>query len=157
MTEKKFKQALAKIPYSVSVVTVGVGGIENGLTVSWLSQVSFTPPLIMFSIDKQHYSTELLEGTPNFVVNLLGDDQVKVAGHFARQSMVGDDKIDAYPWKEAASGCAILTDALAYYDCEVVARHDVGDHWLVVGEVKDAGILREGTPLTSLTGPRYTG
>ncbi len=156
MSKSKYQEVLSRIPYGVSVVTVGVGGIENGLAVSWLSQVSFDPPMLMFSIDKGHYSTDLLEDNPVFVVNLLGEDETKIAAHFARQSMAGDDKIDRFPWHAAESGCAILDSALAYFDCEVTARHEAGDHWIIVGEVKDAGVLNDGKPLTSLHGLHYT-
>ncbi len=155
MSKSEHQEVLSRIPYGVSIVTVGVGGVENGLAISWLSQVSFDPPMIMFAIDKGHYSADLLNDNPVFVVNLLKEGQLKIATHFARQSMVGDDKLDAYSWHEAQSGCAILDDALAYYDCEVVAAHEAGDHLLIVGEVKDAGILNDGTPLTSLHGIRY--
>ncbi len=155
MSNANFQEVLSRIPYSVSIVTVGVGGVENGLAISWLSQVSFDPPMIMFAIDKGHYSKDLLEDNPVFVVNLLAEGQLRIASHFARQSMVGDDKLDRYAWHPAASGCAILDEALAYYDCEVVATHEAGDHLIVVGEVKDAGILNDATPLTSLHGIRY--
>ena len=83
MGEKVFAKELSKIPYSVCVVTVGLGGTENGLTVSWITQVSFDPPMILFAIDKKHYSTELVEDVPSFVVNVLRDDQIPVAGHFS--------------------------------------------------------------------------
>jgi flavin reductase (DIM6/NTAB) family NADH-FMN oxidoreductase RutF len=155
MSEKRFQEVLAKIPYSVCVVTVGLGGLENGLTISWLSQVSFDPPMLAFSIDKQHYSAELVEDVPNFVVNLLGEDGLKIAGHFAKQSMTGDSKIEGVDHRTTETGLAILTDALAYYECDVVAQHEAGDHWIIIGEVTDAAILNDGAPLTSAQGLRY--
>lgn len=155
MSDMRFKEELAKIPYSVCVVTVGLGGLENGLTVSWLSQVSFDPPMLMFSIDKNHYSTELLEDVPSFVVNLLRADQLKLAGHFAKRSMRGDPKIDEVAVRSTDTGLAIIEEALAYYECDVVARHEAGDHYVVIGEVTNAEVLNDGEPLTSRHGIRY--
>ena len=155
MSDKKFSDVLAKIPYSVSVVTVGVGGVENGLAVSWFSQVSFEPPMLMFSIAKTHYSTDLLKDHPNFVLNLLSADQKDVAAHFAKQSMLGEDKIDKFPTKLAASDVPILTDALAYFDCQVREMVEAGDHLLVLAEISDAGLLKQGQTLTSDSGMRY--
>ncbi|MBW2524064.1 MAG: flavin reductase [Deltaproteobacteria bacterium] len=155
MSEKRFQDELSKIPYSVCVVTVGLGGLENGLTVSWLTQVSFDPPMLAFSIDKKHYSAELIEDVPSFVVNLLREDQLEIAGHFAKRSMTGDAKIDGVDYRATETGLAILTDALAYYECDVVAQHEAGDHWVVIGEVTDAGVLNDGAPLTSAKGLRY--
>jgi flavin reductase (DIM6/NTAB) family NADH-FMN oxidoreductase RutF len=157
MSDKKFSDALAKIPYSVSVVTVGLGGVENGLTVSWCSQVSFTPPMLMFSIAKTHYSTDLLKDHGRFVLNLLSSEQSKVAAHFAKQSMLGEDKIDQFPTRPAKSDVPILTEALAYFDCRVTETVEAGDHLIVLGAIEDAGVLNQGKTLTSDSGMRYRG
>jgi flavin reductase (DIM6/NTAB) family NADH-FMN oxidoreductase RutF len=156
MAEKAFAKELAKIHYSVCVVTAGIGGTENGLTVSWLTQVSFEPPMLALAVDKRHYSTELLEDVPHFVVNLLRDDQAKIAGHFAKQSTTKERKIDQVATKQTSSGLAILTEALAYYECDLVARHEAGDHFVLIGKVVDAAVLNDGAPLTSASGLRYT-
>ena len=155
MSEAPFADALSKISYAVSVVTVGAGGVENGLTISWLTQVSAKPPLLLFSIHKDHYSRERLDDHPHFVVNLLGEDQAKMAAHFAKASMVGADKIDEFATHAGANDVPILDEALAYFDCDVSAIHEVGDHLLVVGLVKEAHVQRQGAPLTSASGLRY--
>jgi len=136
-------------------VSVGRGGVENALTVAWMSQASFDPPMIVFSVDKRHYSEELLRGTKNFVVNILADDQSKLAGRFARQSMVGDDKFAAVETRESDGGARILKDALAWLDCEVEAIHPAGDHLLVLGRVNDGAVARKGSCLTTASGLRY--
>lgn len=157
MTKRNFSEVLAKIPYGVSVVTMGRGGakVENGLTISWLSQVSFDPPMLMVAVDKLHYSVDLLRSTKNFCVNLLGEDQGALAGRFARQATTGDDKLAEVAQRPADSGAAILTDAIAYFDCEVSSMVEAGDHLLVIGTVEDAGVLGDGTPMTSASGLRY--
>ena len=157
MSKSDFSDVLAKIPYGVSVVTMGRGGaqVENGLTISWLSQVSFEPPLLMVAVDKLHYSVDLLRSTKNFCVNLLGDDQAALAGRFARQATTGDDKLAEVAQRPADSGAAILTDAIAYFDCEVTSMVEAGDHMVVIGRVEDAAVLRELAPLTSASGLRY--
>ncbi|RLB55811.1 MAG: hypothetical protein DRI90_19185 [Deltaproteobacteria bacterium] len=155
MSDGKFKKELGQLPYGVSVVTVGFGSTSNGLAVSWLSQVSFDPPMLMFAIDKLHYSTELVEDMPSFVVNLLGDDQIELASHFAKRSMADEQKLDAYDTKETEAGQIILSDALAYYACDVVATHEAGSHWIVIGQVTEAAVLRDGAPLTTAHGLRY--
>lgn len=154
MSESDIAAVLKKIPYPVSVVSVGTGGAENGLTISWLSQVSFNPPMIMFAMDKNHYSN-LPIGSKSFVVNLLKSNQNHIAGHFARQSMQGENKIEEFPTREAASGSPILTDALAFLDCEMEKSIEIGDHILYIGKVIDAGVLNDGQPLTSASGMHY--
>jgi flavin reductase (DIM6/NTAB) family NADH-FMN oxidoreductase RutF len=157
MTNNDFSDVLAKIPYGVSVVTMGRGGakVENGLTVSWMSQVSFSPPMLMVAVDKLHYSLDLLRSTKNFCVNLLGDDQSALAGRFAKQATTGDDKLGDVAQRPAESGAAILTDAVAYFDCEVTSMVEAGDHMLVIGRVDDAALVKDRTPMTSAAGLRY--
>ena len=155
MSNSDFDKVLRTFPTGISVVTVGRGGVENGLTVSWASPVSFDPPLFMIAVNRNHYSTEFLDSTKNFVINVLKKDQTGLAGHFAKPSFSDRDKLSGVATREAPSGAAILTDALAYFDCEVIDSHNYGDHTIYIGRVIDAGILGEGDPLTTLEGMRY--
>jgi flavin reductase (DIM6/NTAB) family NADH-FMN oxidoreductase RutF len=155
MLQEKVGEALRKLPLPVTVATVGRGGVDNALTISWVAPLSFDPPRLMMAVDKLHYSVEFLESTKNFVINVLGGDQSKLAGHFARQSMSDEDKLDEVRTREAPSGGAILTDALAYFDCEVHAIHEAGDHLMVVGTILEAEVLRDGEPLHTTAGLRY--
>jgi flavin reductase (DIM6/NTAB) family NADH-FMN oxidoreductase RutF len=157
MSNSDFNEVLAKIPYGVSVVTMGRGGakVENGLTISWMSQVSFNPPMLMVSVDKLHYSVDLLRSTKNFCVNLLGEDQLPLAGRFAKQATTGEDKLADVAQRTAESGAAILTEAVAYFDCEVASIVEAGDHLVVIGQIEDAAMLRDQAVLTSASGLRY--
>jgi flavin reductase (DIM6/NTAB) family NADH-FMN oxidoreductase RutF len=157
MSKSDFSDVLAKIPYGVSVVTTGRGGtqVENGLTVSWLSQVSFVPPMLMVAVDKLHYSVDLLRSTKSFCVNLLADNQAALAARFAKPATTADDKLASVAQRPAASGAAILTDAVAYFDCEVVNLVEAGDHLLVIGRIEDAEVLKDAAVLTSASGLRY--
>lgn len=156
MKPQVFGDVLRKFPMPVTVVTVGRGGADNALTVSWAAPVSFDPPQMMVALDKLHYSVDFLRSTRNFAINVLREGQEKAAGHFARQSIVGEDKLDAVTTRDGETGAAILTDALAYFDCEVMAIHDVGDHVIVIGRVVDASVANDGQPLvTTSTGLRY--
>jgi flavin reductase (DIM6/NTAB) family NADH-FMN oxidoreductase RutF len=157
MSDSNFSDVLAKIPYGVSVVTMGRGGakVENGLTVSWMSQVSFQPPMLMIAVDKLHYSADLLRSTKNFCVNLLGQDQAALAGRFAKQATTAEDKLETVATQPADSGAAILTEAVAYFDCEVASIVEAGDHLVVLGTIDDAALLRDRPVLTSASGLRY--
>jgi flavin reductase (DIM6/NTAB) family NADH-FMN oxidoreductase RutF len=156
MKGEQFTEVLRKLPLVVTVVTVGRGGVENGLTVSWIAPASFEPPQLMFAVDKLHYSVDFLRSTRNFAVNVLKEGQQRVAGHFARQTMAGEDKLGAVKTREGVTGAAIFADAAAWFDCELAAVHEAGDHLIVVGKVVDAGVQGEAPPLTtSAAGMQY--
>lgn len=156
MAKDKFQEVLAKFPLGVSVATLGRGGVESALTISWMSPVSFEPPHVMIAVDKLHLSVDFLKSTKNFVLNLLKADQAKLAGVFAKQSVQGENKLAGVKTREAPSGAPILTDALAYLDCEVAQTLEVGDHLLFIGKVTECDVLNDAEPLTTLGGPRYT-
>ena len=155
MDSKSFAEVLRKFPLAVSVVTVGRGGAENALTVSWATPVSFEPPMFLVAVNRVHYSLDFVKSTRNFTVNVLAEGQEKLAGQFARQSMQGEDKLSGVPHREGQTGAAILTDAVAYFDCELVSWLEAGDHHLIVGRVVDAGVLHDAKPLAGGAALRY--
>lgn len=155
MAQETFADVLRKFPQAVSVVTVGRGGVENALTVSWASPVSFDPPQMMISVDRLHYTADFLRSTKNFCLNVLREGQQRLAGQFARQTMADEKKTEGVPTRESDTGAAILTEALAYFDCEITAIHETGDHLVVVGKVVDAAVLGEGEPLALNAALRY--
>lgn len=156
MTIDQFAEVLKRVPKAVAVVTVGRGGAENAFTVSWMSPVSFDPPQLMISVDRLHYSLEFIRSTGNFAVNVLRKGQERASAHFARQAMSDEDKLERFATREATTGAAILDGCLAWFDCELDAIHETGDHVIVVGRVVDAGVHEEGSPLMTHAGLRYT-
>ncbi len=149
MEKEELKQALEKLSYGVYVVTMGIEKYSNALTASWVTQVAFEPPLVAVSIYKERYSKELAEGMKIFALNILGQDQRNLALRFTKPAKVGEDKFAGVPLQTGTTGAPILSEAVAYLDCEVVQTVPVGDHVLFVGEIKDAKALRPGECLTT--------
>ncbi|MBS1108719.1 MAG: flavin reductase domain protein FMN-binding [Anaeromyxobacteraceae bacterium] len=155
MDSASFAEVLRKFPLAVSVVTVGRGGAENALTVSWATPASFEPPMFLVAVDRLHYSVDFVKSTRNFTVNVLAEGQEKLAGQFARQSMQGEDKLAGVAHREGQTGAPILTDAVAYFDCELAFYVEAGDHYLLVGRVVDAAVLRDARALVGGSALRY--
>ncbi|MGA8891185.1 MAG: flavin reductase family protein [Anaeromyxobacteraceae bacterium] len=155
MDPASFADVLRRFPLAVTVVTVGRGGAENALTVSWATPCSFEPPMFLVAVDRLHYSIDFVKSTRNFAVNVLGEGQERLAGQFARQSMQGEDKLAGVAHREGETGSPILEDAVAYFDCELSFFVEAGDHFLLVGRVVDAGALRDGRPLVGGAALRY--
>jgi flavin reductase (DIM6/NTAB) family NADH-FMN oxidoreductase RutF len=151
--EERAQAALDKLQYNVGVVTVGRGGAESGLTVSWLTQVSFEPAILAFAVDKRHTSMEFLRSTGQFIVNLLGDEQRALAAHFAQpaSSRPTKVKVDRVPNRPSDDGGAILSDAVAWIECDVLEIKEVGDHFLVLGSVEDGYVERDAVVMTSVS------
>lgn len=154
------KIALRKFPHGIYVVGVKQGPHRNAFTATWLTQVSFTPPLVAVGIKKDSHSLEMIKIDRVFSVNILGKDQKALAEHFVRPAAVVGEKLASVPNRVGKTGAPILEEAIAYVECEVrEIANEHGDHALVIGEVVEAGVRsKDGPALTLLdTGWHYGG
>jgi 3-hydroxy-9,10-secoandrosta-1,3,5(10)-triene-9,17-dione monooxygenase reductase component len=69
-----------------------------------------------------------------------------------RAAPAGADRFAGIDWELGHSGVPLLTGALATVECEIVAEHAAGDHWIVVGRVEALHTRRAGEPLIFFAG-----
>ena len=129
-----FKQ----ISHGIYVIGVSDGIHQNAFTAAWVMQASFDPLLLALSINPEHYSYKLLQAGGICTVNVLGQRQQAIAEHFGRPGL--RDKMAGFQWQ-------ILSESLAYFDCEVSHYADAGDHKIAICTVIDAAMLNQGQPL----------
>ena len=71
------KILLRKIPHGLFIC--GVKDDEknevNGFTASWVTQGSFTPPLVVMAVRAEGSSHEIIKNTGKFSLNVLKSDQ----------------------------------------------------------------------------------
>ena len=152
------RQALRSIVHGVYVIGVRDGDKLNAFTATWVTQVSFEPPLVAVAIRKDSVSFQMIEKSRVFVLNFLASGQKSLAQHFLKPAHLGGDKLEGISRRAGATGAPILADAAAYVECRVKGIHPDGDHAIVVGEVVEAGVQREAEPLTlKETGWHYGG
>jgi flavin reductase (DIM6/NTAB) family NADH-FMN oxidoreductase RutF len=152
------KIALRKIPHGVYIVGVKQDAQVNAFTGTWLTQVSFTPPLVALGVRKDSHSFEMMTHGKVFSVNLLGKDQKPIAEHFVKAAEAGE-KLKGVRYRSGKTGAPILEDAIAYVECEVrEIANQLGDHAIVIGEVVEAGVQKDEPALTLMdTGWHYGG
>ena len=134
------------LTHGVYVITTRSGKQRGGFTAAWLTQVSFTPPLLAFSINPQHYSYGLLQASGVCTVNVLSCQQLPIAQLFGKRR--GAAKLADVAWYEQAGSAPILAGALAYFHCTVSHKTQAGDHELLVCQVINAALLQQGQPLS---------
>lgn len=158
MNSEVRKKALRSMVHGVYVIGVRDGEKSNAFTATWLTQVSFEPPLIAAGIRKDSVSFQMIERSHVFVLNILGSGQKELAQHFLKPAHLGGDKLAGYAYRPGVTGAPILEEALAHLECRVREIVSGGDHSIVIGEVIDVGVHREGDPLTlKETGWHYGG
>ena len=134
--------AFTALVHGVYVITTRLGDRLNGMTASWVSQVSLSPLLLMVSIAPPRYSHDLIKESGFFAVNVLTAEQVDLGKRFGFQSGRRVDKFAGLEYLTAATGSPILPQAYAFFDLKLVETFPAGDHTLFVGEVLEAKILQ---------------
>jgi flavin reductase (DIM6/NTAB) family NADH-FMN oxidoreductase RutF len=124
----------------VYVVGVASGEVRNAFTAAWVMQVSFDPLLLALSINQRHSSYGLLKEGRTFSINVLKKSQLDLADHYGRPAGT-DKKLTSEEWTTGRFGLPLLREALAWFECQVVAEHPAGDHVLVVGKVINGELL----------------
>jgi flavin reductase (DIM6/NTAB) family NADH-FMN oxidoreductase RutF len=145
-----FRQVLGQYPTGVSVVTaIGADGQPVGLAVGSFTSVSLDPPLVGFLPDKRSTSWPKVQAAGRFCVNVLAADQEAICRRFAAK---GADKFDGLRWRSAGSGAPIIDDVLAWIDCDLELVHEAGDHYMVMGRVRELAVERSSLPLVFYQG-----
>jgi flavin reductase (DIM6/NTAB) family NADH-FMN oxidoreductase RutF len=150
MDEKIKKTALQHITYGLYVIGSKGKGDSNGMTANWLTQISFDPPLVALAVEATAHTRTLIGESKIFSVNVLppGAPEDLLVAFTKPQKRVGN-KFEKYETADGkATGAPILKDALSFFECKVIDQRKAGDHILFIGEVVNAGVLKEGNPLT---------
>ena len=146
--EKAWLQAFGKMTYGLYVLTTSHGTEINGMIASWVSQVSYAPPMLMAAVHPNRYSHRLVEQSGHFVLQALARTQIALVGRFKGADPLA--KFDSIEWFRGETGCPVLKDCIAFLECRVVDTYRPGNHSLFVGEVLEAQVQSEGELLTTL-------
>jgi flavin reductase (DIM6/NTAB) family NADH-FMN oxidoreductase RutF len=149
VNESAKQTVLRHFPYGLYAVTVMSEGEDHGMTANWVMQAAFTPPMVAVAIGNDSKSLPMIRDARAFAINVLATGQRDLAAELARSSSQRPYKLHAVPTRPAPrTGAPILADGLGWLECRLVATMPSGDHTLVLGEVVEAGVEREGQPLT---------
>ena len=125
----------------VYIVTVEDQGQFNGVTTPWVTQLSYDPPMVMVAISPLRKCHEMITNSGQFAVNVLASGQVDVASRFGLTTGREMYKCEGVVPERSPAGNPLLSNVVAYIDCELVKTVAVGDHSLFVGEVIGAEVL----------------
>lgn len=129
------------------------------MTLNWLTQVSFDPPLLAAAVENDAHSLKLVREGGVFTVNIPArEDGKALLEIFVRPQRRVGDKLGGVAFRTAVTGAPILEAATGYLECRVRELIRTGDHTLVVGEVVEAGLISDRAPITMAdTGWHYAG
>jgi flavin reductase (DIM6/NTAB) family NADH-FMN oxidoreductase RutF len=142
MDEDAKRQVLRRIPYGMYVMTAIADGRPAASTLTWMSQCSFHPPLLMIGVQTNSRVHEAVEASGAIAVNFLAEEQQDVAeGFFRPPSDPDGEHLHGLSWSPApATGSPLLAGLPAWLEARVTDRVDRGDHTVYVCEVLGAGL-----------------
>ena len=139
-----FRAALGRFASGITVVTARDDkGRDHGMTVSAFCSVSLEPAYVLVSIGHEASMHQLMMRAKHVGISVLSREQEALSRRFADPE---SDRFDGVGYSRGENGVALLDDALVHLECEVVARHEAGDHTLVVCGVERAA-AHDGRPL----------
>ncbi|MGQ0546045.1 MAG: flavin reductase family protein [Betaproteobacteria bacterium] len=133
--------------YTTGIAVIGARSADGtlvGMTANSFTSVSLNPPLVLFCPARSLSAFSTYSTASHFSASILPAGTEATSNHFARSK---SGKWDRMPHRLSELGLPFLEAALASFDCEVVARHDGGDHLIVVGRVLTVRLSQVEEPL----------
>jgi len=144
-------RAFFKLSYGLYLITSKYGDQANGYIANTAFQVTADPPQIAISCHKDNYSAEIIDKSKIFAVSVLEKDTPsEFIGLFGYNSGREKNKFATEEFETGKTGAPIIkNNSIAYFECEVVEKFDVGSHILFIGKVVEGELLQaDKNPLT---------
>jgi flavin reductase (DIM6/NTAB) family NADH-FMN oxidoreductase RutF len=152
------RRVLWKMPSGLYVLgSTDRGERRNGMTINWVTQLSFDPKWIGVSVEQTAFTHELIEAGGCFSLNLIDLEDRAIVRKFTKpvEADLEASTLNGFPYVEKVTGAPILSQAVAYIDCTVQEKVAVGHHTLFLGEVVDSAFLKdEDTPVLRMEDTR---
>ena len=143
-------KALYNIPYGLYVLTVK-GEKLNGCVINTLQQVTSNPERISITVNKDNYTTSLIEKSKEFNISILDiNTSFETIKNFGFSSGRDVDKFENFKdFKLSKNGLPYITkNTNSYLSAKVVSKIDVGTHITFVADVTEDVVLSEVESIT---------
>jgi flavin reductase (DIM6/NTAB) family NADH-FMN oxidoreductase RutF len=147
------KRTLRLLSNGMYVMTSAHGTQYGAATLTWISQASFKPPLLMAAVRPASNVFKCLALSRVAAIHILDADQKDIAQRFFSPTRVVEDTINGEPFVPGLTRAPILRNARAHVECEVRQILIRGDHAMVVLEVIAAECHGDIQPLTVAASP----
>lgn len=154
VTPAAMRRTMADFASGVTIVTTRWQDVAHAMTATAFCSVSLDPPLVLVCVAKTSRFHAAVTRADGWAVSLLSAAQEPVARHFSNRGRDLLTQFDQVPSSPAPlSGSPLIEGALAWLECVTDARHDAGDHTILVGRVlRTSDESATGEPLTYYRG-----
>jgi flavin reductase (DIM6/NTAB) family NADH-FMN oxidoreductase RutF len=133
----EFRVAMRELAGAVSVISCGMGGRRTGFTATSVASLCLEPPTLIVCVNRSSSSWPALRESRRFGVNVLSASHRDLAHRFAGVSGAdGSARYEGGEWIAQRSGTALLSDALAAFDCWIEDIVERRSHAIIIGRVE---------------------
>lgn len=153
------RKTLRLLSNGVYVLTSRSEDRYGAATVTWVSQASFKPPLIMAAVRRESNVFKCLAESRSAVLHIVGDRQQEIARRFFFPTHAVAGTINGEAFMDGRTAAPVLPNLPAYIECELERIVDTeGDHAIVILRAIEADCRDEVRPLTMAQTPwKYGG
>jgi flavin reductase (DIM6/NTAB) family NADH-FMN oxidoreductase RutF len=153
------RRVLWKMPSGLYVVgTTDKGERRNAMTLNFASQLSFDPKWMGIGVEREAFTHELISGAGVFSLCLVDREDRAIVRKFTKPVDVdlAAHTLNGFPYFDGSvTGAPVLSQAVAYVECEVRQTVAIGDHSLFLAEIVNAAFLKdEDTPVLRMEDTR---
>lgn len=127
-----FQEGFRQLASGVSIVTTRHDGEDLGIAATSVSSLSADPPSLLVCINQNSGVHDRLLETGRFCVNVLAEEHEEISQCFGNPALK-NQRFANGDWVDR--DLPVLKDALASFECSVVASHAFGTHTIVVGQI----------------------
>lgn len=139
-------KAIGRIAGGLYIISAAKGGARSAMLASWVAQASFKPLGFTVAVAKDRAIESFMQVGDRFVLNVLEDgNYTKLMQHFLKRFAPGADRFEGIKTQLSSFGAPILTDALAFIECEVNSRMECSDHWIIYAIAQEGRVSKSDT------------
>jgi len=138
-------EAFYSLSYGLYIIGTASKGKKNGYVANTAFQVTATPEQIAISCHKDNLSEQMIDESGYFSLSVLEKDASKeIINRFGYKSGKTLDKFEGTTYFETNNGIPVVTEeCVAWFECKVEQKVDVGTHIIFIGRVLNGEYLDE--------------
>ena len=142
--------ALYKFQSGLYVVSAQAGEDVGACIINTGLQLTSQPYQVQVVVNKQNHTEGVIQKAGHFALTVVTESaDMLYIGRFGFRTSADYDKFGGITTKQTVLGDPYTPDnAACVLACDVVSTLDVGTHTIFVGEVRDAEVLSNVTPMT---------
>lgn len=116
-------------------------GRKNVMACAWMTPVSIEPPLILVCVAKEWYTSELIQDTKEFVINIPDYTMIKevmLAGTLSGRRVDKLQKMGMQISRGRMVKAPIIDKCIGHMECRLTKKVEAGGSYIFIGKVLSA-------------------